>query len=180
MLCLLLLFCLLVEFQAPTSGKVKRKDRDSKKSPSKARSQLDKKRKSSSRSKKERQQEPPPKKICTSLRVLDWLWRDLTKQFSNTEEHTETAAAYHARKSIALHPQFVKAGIVHRLPRMHAFARQHEHPDDIPGRVYDPPRRRHSDKQYAELCSRLMNCLQGQARLFVTCEFFYSDLDREW
>jgi hypothetical protein len=118
--------------------------------------------------------------ICTSLRKLDWLWRDRTRQFENPREEMETPSAYRARKSIPLHPQFKAAGIVHRLPRMHTFARHYDKPKDMPARVYDPPRRRHTDQQYAEICSRLMNCLQGHARLFVTCEFFYSDLDREW
>lgn len=92
----------------------------------------------------------------------------------------ETAADYRARKCIPLHPQFVKAGIVHRIPRMHTFAREHQNPYDSPRREYDSPRRRHTNKVYAELCGRLMICLQGQARQFATCEFFYSDLDREW
>lgn len=112
--------------------------------------------------------------------MLDWLWRDFTKQFNDSEDQIETEAGYRARMSIPLHPQFVEAGIVHRLPHMHTLARVHNNANQTPSRVYDPPRRRHSDRQYGELCSRLMNCLRGQARLFATCEFFYSDLDREW
>jgi len=118
--------------------------------------------------------------VNTSLRSLDWLWRDRQKQYRETEAKLETAAEYKARKSIPLHPKFVRAGIVHQRPRMHTLARDQDFPDEAPGRVYDPPRRRHSDQQYAQFCGRLMNCLQGPARLFATCEFFYSDIDRAW
>lgn len=111
---------------------------------------------------------------------MDWLWRDCSKQYRDVNVQLETAADFRRRQSIPLHPQFVKSDIVHRLPRMETLAREHEFPLDTPGRVYDPPRRRHNDRQYAEFCARLMKCLQGQARLFATCEFFYSDLDRAW
>jgi len=118
--------------------------------------------------------------IITSLSQLDWLWRSRQNKYHEVEKPLETEADYQARKAIHLHPQFVQAGIVHQLPRMRTLAREHEFPDDTPGRVYDPPRRRHTDQQYAQFCSRLMSCLQGPARLFATCEFFYSDIDRAW
>jgi len=127
-----------------------------------------------------RKQQEFDEPIVTSLRALDWLWRDRTQQYRETEEKLETEREYYARQSIELHPQFVKAGIVHQLPRLHTLAREHEYPNDTPGRVYDPPRQRHSDRQYAQFCGRLVNCLQGQARLFATCEFFYSSIDRPW
>jgi hypothetical protein len=117
------------------------------------------------------------KKVCTNLRLLDWTWRSRTS-LSRKEPTAETEADYLARKSIVLHPEFQQAGIVHRLPRWNYFQ-----PNSfVDHRRYDsdPPRRRHSDRQYAEFCSELMHCLKGRARLFATCEFFYSDLDREW
>lgn len=108
------------------------------------------------------------------------MWREKTKQFRNAESNPETEANYLSRKNIPLHPQFVAAGIVHRLPSLHSFVCSSKSTKNTPGHVYDPPRQRHSDLVYAQFCSRLINCLQGQARLFATCEFFYSDLDREW
>jgi hypothetical protein len=108
------------------------------------------------------------------------VWRDQVRQYDNVEDLSETEAAYNSRAAIALHPQFVKAGVVHRLPRMKFFSREPSYPDAMPGRVFDPPRVRHTDVQYATFCCRLMNALQGEARLFATCEFFYSDIDRQW
>ena len=182
------LLILCSHLQERPREKSKRSDRESKRDKAKTRG---KKRKESSRHEKKKrrklreQQEyypapPPTGPIVTSLRALDWLWRDRTKQYREIEEKLETAAEYRARQSIELHPQFVQAGIVHQLPRMHTLAREHEYPDDTPGRVYDPPRQRHTDRQYAQFCARLMNCLQGQARLFATCEFFYSTIDLAW
>jgi DIRP len=117
--------------------------------------------------------------ITTSLSQLDWLWRS-RQRCNETMPTLETVADYNDRKDIPLHPQFVEAGIVHQLPRMHSLVREHEFPNDIAGRVYDPPRQRHTERQYAQFCVRLMSCLQGPARLFATCEFFYSDIDRPW
>ena len=118
--------------------------------------------------------------IAPSLSQIDWLWRSRHHLNQENTQRLETTADYRDRKNIPLHPQFVEAGIVHQLPRMHTLAREHEFPDEIPGRVYDPPRQRHYDRQYAHFCVRLMSCLQGPARLFATCEFFYSDIDRPW
>lgn len=118
--------------------------------------------------------------IMTSLAQLDWLWRSRLQRCHEVIPSLETVKDYYDRIDIPLHPQLVDAGIVHQLPRMHTLVREHEFPEDIPGRVYDPPRQRHTDQQYAQFCVRLMSCLQGPTRLFATCEFFYSDIDRPW
>jgi hypothetical protein len=136
--------------------------------------------------KKKRKQSRSSKKICTSLRVLDRAWHEqvhpCTSKYCGT---TETETEFRARQSIVLHPRFVTAGIIHRLPWMHTLARNQDFPStskdrSTPLHIHDPPRQRYTDKEYATLCHQLVHSLNGTARQFAKYEFFYSDLDREW
>lgn len=130
--------------------------------------------------------EPQHPKICTSLRQLDLLWREREalkppEARETVTRRIESEESFRKRSSIELDPQFREAGIVHRLPRWDNFVRKESKSFGREIYLFDPPRTRHSDgTTYAEFCSRLMNCLQGRARLFTKCEFFYSDLDRAW
>lgn len=135
------------------------------------------------------QQPAPPlvPKVCTSLRQLDLLWRkkessSKNKNYQNSRKRKrcESEEEVVKRRSIELHPMFKEAGVMHRLPRWHCFVAQDEKMLRSKFDVVDPPMIRHSNDVYGDLCCRLMNCLQGRARLFATCEFFYSDLDRAW
>jgi len=73
---------------------------------------------------------------------------------------------------------YQKAGITCRIPDWDAINQPVL--SEAVTRSLDPPRSRHSDGDYASFCIKLMNSLSGPARVWATCEFFYSDLDRAW
>ena len=99
------------------------------------------------------------KAFCTSLRGMDWVWRQLLEQqyphvIPPLQQRSETEAEFRIRQAIPLHPRFIQAGIIHRLPLMRNLSQNHN--------VLNVPE------------------LDGLTRRFAQCEFFYSDLDKEW
>jgi hypothetical protein len=119
--------------------------------------------------------------LCTDLKELDQKWRAVCGQESEPlSTPAETETTFRLRADKMLHPVMFGAGVRHRLPSMDSLKRD---PNDVPEKVapgvYGPRRIRHADSGYAVMCSRLMNMLL-KMRVFVTAEFFYSDIDREW
>ena len=120
-------------------------------------------------------QKPSPR-ICTALRMLDDAWRFQSKPNKFVGRMTETEAEYLRRLSIPLHPQFVKAGIIHRQPTMNSLLKNHalnvltNSAAPLPN-----PDLTDDDSVYDN-----MACLEGPPAQFAKYEFFYSDLDIEW
>lgn len=116
--------------------------------------------------------------LCTDLKELDQKWKAVTGE--EFPAPVETESTFRLRADKMLHPVLFGADIRHRPPSLDSLKRQ---PNDVPEKVapgvYGPQRVRHLDNDYALMCSRLMNMLL-KMRVFVTAEFFYSDLDREW
>jgi len=128
------------------------------------------------------------KSEAPSLRLMDWKRRKVFGVISTNDTKAkreavkaekDTLVKYQKRVDKGLPPGFNQAGIVYRLPRWDSLV---EKPPiaDMPTCAADPPRLRHSDEVYASFCSKLMNCLRGDARSWASCEFFHSDIDREW
>ena len=117
-----------------------------------------------------------------SLRQLDSMWRERepSNPFEHSRERKETEQDFLLRKNIDLGQQFRESGIVHRLPRWDFFVADSQKKSDDYSTRPDPPKSRLSDLTCARYCTQLMDSLQGHARLFTKCEFFYSDLDRGW
>lgn len=118
----------------------------------------------------------PSPRICTALRVLDEAWRFPTKPNELIWRPTETEKEYQSRRSTPLHPQFVKAGIVHRLPTMNSLLKNHEF-NVLTKSIAPLPNPFPTDKNddFDSLAS-----LEGATAKFAKYEFFYSDLDKEW
>lgn len=118
--------------------------------------------------------------VCTDLKELDKMWLDESEDKLGAPPPPETEFHFRRRMEKALHPKLNASGVTHRLPNMETFKRS---PADLPEKVapgvYGPPRTRHNDTQYASMCFRMTNMLL-KTRAFVTAEFFYADLDREW
>jgi hypothetical protein len=99
-----------------------------------------------------------------SLGLLEWRRRQ--------------ALAHDQEISISLPSSLVRAGLSADLPLwdtvnfIPALQRQPV--------MAEPPRRRHSNDQYAEWTTKMINCLSGSGRNWALHEFFYSDIDRAW
>jgi hypothetical protein len=120
--------------------------------------------------------------FCTSLRAMDRTWHRLIAQRyphaipppDDVAKPSETAAQFRARQAIPLHPLFVRAGVVHRLPLVHSLAQDVN--VSSPSEVNGTP----ALHTYNVHCHQLWNCLRGLSRRFAQFEFFYSDLDKAW
>jgi hypothetical protein len=121
----------------------------------------------------------PPVEAPLSLALHDWQRRDLISKISKDREtESLTEMEYQKRLKKTLPASYTEAGIVYRLPGWKAMN------PAASGASYrtpfDPPRVRHSDEVYASCCHKLVTVLQGSARTWAVCEFFYSDLDKAW
>jgi hypothetical protein len=114
-----------------------------------------------------------------SLALRDWQRRDLISSIAkgvNIDVLTETE--YRNRLKKGLPTSYTEAGIVYRLPEWKtmnpaASGASYRTP-------FEPQRVRHSDEVYASNCQKLVTVLQGSARAWAVCEFFYNDLDKAW
>jgi hypothetical protein len=114
-----------------------------------------------------------------SLALRDWQRRDLISSIAkgvNIDVLTETE--YRNRLKKGLPTSYTEAGIVYRLPEWKtmnpaASGASYRTP-------FEPSRVRHSDEVYASNCHKLVTVLQGSARAWAVCEFFYNDLDKAW
>jgi hypothetical protein len=121
----------------------------------------------------------PPVQAPLSLALHDWQRRDLVSSIAkgvNIDVLTETE--YGNRLKKGLPKSYTEAGIVYRLPEWKimnpaASGTSYRTP-------FEPLRVRHSDEVYASNCHKLVAILQGSARAWAVCEFFYSDLDKAW
>jgi hypothetical protein len=121
----------------------------------------------------------PPVEAPLSLALRDWQRRDLISSIAkgvNVDILTETG--YRDRLKRGLPTSYTEAGIVYRLPEWKTM-----NPASS-GAAYrtpfEPQRVRHSDEIYASNCQKLVTVLQGSARAWAVCEFFYNDLDKAW
>jgi hypothetical protein len=120
-----------------------------------------------------------PVEAPLSLALRDWQRRDLISSIAkgvNVDVLTETE--YRNRLKKGLPPSYTEAGIVYRLPEWKTMN------PALSGASYrtpfEPQRVRHSDEVYASNCQKLVTVLQGSARAWAVCEFFYNDLDKAW
>jgi hypothetical protein len=121
----------------------------------------------------------PPVEAPLSLALHDWQRRDLISSIAkgvSIDVLTETE--YRNRLKKGLPTSYTEAGIVYRLPEWKimnpaASGTSYRTP-------FEPMRVRHSDEVYASNCHKLVAILQGSARAWAVCEFFYSDLDKAW
>jgi hypothetical protein len=118
----------------------------------------------------------PTPRICTSLLVLDETWRLQTKPSKYIGRITETGIEFQNRLSIPLHPQFVKAGIIHRPPAMNSVMRNYSHLD-YKNSVAPFSSQSCSDE---DTLDDKLTCLEGPPAQFAKYEYFYCDLDVEW
>lgn len=118
----------------------------------------------------------PSPRICTALRVLHEAWRFQSRPTMFNKHATETETEYLSRRAIPLHPQFVQAGIVHRLPTMNSFLKIQER-NVLTNSIFPLPNPSPSDE---DTHFDVLTCLEGPPAKFAKYEFFYSDLDSEW
>jgi hypothetical protein len=120
-----------------------------------------------------------PLQAPLSLALRDWQRRDLISQISNgVNVDILTEMEYRNRLKRGLPKSYTEAGIVYRLPEWKtmnpaASGASYRTP-------FEPSRVRHSDEVYASNCHKLVTVLQGSARAWAVCEFFYNDLDKAW
>ena len=117
------------------------------------------------------------------LSQLDRLWKIQTGEDVLAKVREETMEESRNRKESVLDPSLTISGVVYRPPSLDTLVRDRiQEPDNgtiFPGKVFDNPKLRNDNREYAEMSCRLMKSL-GRTRAFVAAEFFYSDLDREW
>jgi hypothetical protein len=121
----------------------------------------------------------PPVEAPLSLALRDWQRRDLISSIAkgvNVDILTETEYRNRLRKGLPT--SYTEAGIVYRLPEWKTMnpassGASYRTP-------FEPQRVRHSDEVYASNCQKLVTVLQGSARAWAVCEFFYNDLDKAW
>jgi hypothetical protein len=114
----------------------------------------------------------PSPRICTTLRVLDQAWRHQTAP--RWLSCYETELEYEARKSIPLHPQFIGAGIIHKLPKMESLRK------DPIGNLSKSTANTLLKQPLCENAKHNTGHTGGAPARFNLCNLFYSDLDREW
>jgi hypothetical protein len=121
----------------------------------------------------------PPVEAPLSLALRDWQRRDLISSIAkgvNVDILTETE--YRNRLKKGLPTSYTEAGIVYRLPE---WKTMNPAASGVSYRTpFEPQRVRHSDEVYASNCQKLVTVLQGSARAWAVCEFFYNDLDKAW
>ena len=136
----------------------------------------DKQRPARKKTRRHKEKKPSPR-ICTALRVLDETWRLQTKPNKFIGQVTETEIELYLRRlSIPLHPEFMKAGIIHRLPSINSVIRTYSR--SVMQNSFAPlqnPSLNDDDSMMDKL-----TCLEGPPAQFAKFEFFYSDLDKEW
>ena len=111
-----------------------------------------------------------------SLGLLEWRRR----QHLDPAMNKASASTQEMRKE-RMHefpPRLARAGLRADLPLWDAV-------NFIPAlqrqpATSEPPRRRHSNEQYAEWMTKMIDCLSGSGRNWALHEFFYSDIDRAW
>jgi hypothetical protein len=121
----------------------------------------------------------PSPRICTALRLLHEAWRFQSRPKIFIKHATETESEYLSRRAIPLHPQFVQAGIVHRLPSMNSFLKNQES-NVLTNSIFPLPNPFPTDEETQDTHFDVLTSLEGPPAKFAKYEFFYSDLDIEW
>jgi hypothetical protein len=118
-----------------------------------------------------------PVKAPPSLSLADWQRRKSLPNYGR-DAPEETKREYRNRLKRQMPETYTKAGIIHR-PKSWKLANPalSEASYHTP---FEPPRVRHTDEVYASNCHKIVAALQGSARSWAVCEFFYSDLDKAW
>jgi len=116
----------------------------------------------------------PSGRPVPSLRLINWNNRYLSSTLEYRKLKDKIKSQVYRRQVNRMLPShFTDAGIVCRTPDWPRLGRKVR-------MVLDPPRTRHSSRDYAVLSRSILNCLRSKARFWAMCEFFYSDIDRNW
>ena len=122
-----------------------------------------------------------------SLGLLDWRRRQKWSPSSSNDRavHSKKIKNFGGSAASSYYGQKLNGSFNIALPGIDAGLMSWDsiNPStDIPKQpsTLEPPRKRHSDDTYGVWCSKLINCLQGSARLMARYEFFYSDIDKAW
>ena len=142
----------------------------------KIRRKMDGKQRSARKKARHHKMKRPSPRICTALRVLDETWHLQTKSNLFLGHVNETEDEYLNRLSVPLHPQFVKAGIIYRLPTVQSLLNNHSL--NVLTKSF-APQANPSPIDEDTLDDKLTS-LEGPPAQFAKCEFFYGDLDIDW
>ncbi len=114
----------------------------------------------------------------TDLNLLEWSSKNLPLKSNHLSKRalptnsTKSIKGTHHKNELS--PKAIDA----ILTSWNAIGSLNSAPD-VPASM-EPSRKRHRNEKYGSMCSVLVNCLQGSARVFARHEFFYSDIDKSW